>query len=174
MSNEILELCISSEDIELKVDELATKIRSDYASKNLLVIGVLKGSVIFVSDLIRKIDLPLELSFIAISSYGKGTVSTGDVRLRFDIDLSCIDKDVLIVEDIVDTGYTLQFLKTHLKNKGSRSVKVCSLLDKPSKRVVDVDVDYIGFEVDDRFLVGYGLDYDNRYRNLPSIHAVKI
>jgi len=174
MKDDQLELLISANLIADKVLELATMINKDYEGRDLLVIGVLKGAVIFMSDLVRKIDIPLQMSFIAVSSYNSNTVSTHDIRLRFDVDISCLNKDILIVEDIADTGHTLNFLHKHFDNKGASTVKICTLLDKPSRREVDVKVDYIGFEIPNKFVVGYGLDYDNMYRNLDSVYALKI
>ena len=147
--------------------------RSDYKDKDLVVIGILKGAVIFMSELIKNIELPLIIDFMAVSSYGKSSISTGEVRIIKDLDFSVEGKDLLIVEDIIDTGLTLNYLTDILKKRGASSVKICTLLDKPERRSVEVNVDYLGFEIPDEFVVGYGLDYAEQYRNLPYVGALK-
>lgn len=160
---------ITEEQIAQRVAELGKQIRHDYAHKNILLVGVLKGAAVFLSDLLRAIDSPVDYDFVAISSYGNGTKSSGVVRILKDLDESPIDRHVLIVEDIVDSGLTLQFLLENMKMHRTASVKVCALLDKVPRRVVDVPIDYKGFEVSDVFVVGYGMDYAGLYRNLPYI-----
>jgi hypoxanthine phosphoribosyltransferase len=160
---------ISEEDLERKVAELAATIDRDYAgSDRLIVVGVLKGSVFFMVDLLKKLTIPLAIDFFQTQSYGANT-SPGEVRIRKDIDLPIRGKDVLLIEDIVDTGYTLRTILDLLRFRGARSVKLCALLDKVAAREVDVRIDYKGFEIEPLFVVGYGLDFDERYRNLPYI-----
>lgn len=165
---------ISEQDISSKVNELAQKINEDFAGKELLVVGVLKGSFIFMADLVRKLDKPIvETAFITVSSYkGSSSKSSGSVQLVCDIDKPLKDKYVLLVEDIVDTGYTINYLTKMLKVREPKFVGVCSLLDKPSRRIVDFTPDYVGFSIPDKFAVGYGLDYDGIYRNLPDIRMM--
>jgi len=165
-----LKLVISKEDINNRVSEIGEQITREYQDRQLAVIGILKGAFIFMADLVRKIDLPLEVDFIRLQSYGSGTESAGQVRITKDVELPLKDKHVVIVEDIVDTGYTLKYLKQVLSLHQTASVKICCLIDKKERRKVDVDVDYVGFEVEKGFLVGYGLDYDEQYRQLPGIY----
>ena len=151
------------------MSELAAEVQRDYAdSDSLVCVGILKGSVFFMVDLLKQVDLPLSMDFFQTSSYGSGTVP-GEVRIRKDLDLSIRDKDVLLIEDIVDTGFTLRTIMGLLRFRGARSVKLCAMLDKVSARQAEVNIDYRGFEIDDVFVVGYGLDYDEKYRNLPFI-----
>jgi len=165
----IPEVLISQTDLEHRIDELAREIRHDYtASPHLVVLGVLKGSVFFMIDLLKQIDLALAVDFFQTSSYRDST-TPGELRIRKDIDLPIRGADVLIVEDIVDTGYTLRTVLDLMRFRGARSVKLCALLDKSSRREVEVRIDYRGFEIDDVFVVGYGLDYADLYRNLPYI-----
>lgn len=172
---EILERILLDEDqIKRRIKELGQDITRDYKGKNLMMIGVLKGAVIFFSDLIRAIDLPLTTDFIAVSSYGSSTKSSGIVRILKDLDESVENKDVLIVEDIIDTGLTLHYLIDNIATRNPNSVKVCCFLDKPDRRLTQVDVDYVGFTIPDEFVVGYGLDYDERYRNLPHISVLRL
>ena len=172
---ENVEVLLGEEELRARISELGRQITRDYEGKSLLVVGILKGSVVFLADLIRSIDLPLDYDFVAISSYGADTRSSGVVRLLKDLDASIEGQHVLIVEDIVDTGWTLRlsYLAENMKARGAASVKVCALLDKPSRRQVDVGIDYCGFVIDDVFVVGYGLDYNGRYRNLPYVGVVK-
>ncbi len=165
----IEEVLFGNETILQRVKQLGEKISADYKGKELVVVGVLTGSVPFVSDLIRNIDIPMELDFVAVSSYGAATKSSGIVEIRKDLGHSVVNKHVLIIEDIIDTGLTLDYLHKSLKGRNPASVKTCVLLDKPSRREVNVTVDYSGFEIEDRFVVGYGLDYAGHYRNLPYI-----
>ena len=164
---------ISQKEIEAKVVELAKKIEKDYENQELLVVGVLKGAFVFVSDLVRNINLNLSLDFMAVSSYGMSTQSSGVVKINKDIDMDITGKNVIIVEDIIDTGLTLKYIKEYLSGKNAKSVRICALLDKPSRRKCDVDVDYIGFEIEDLFIVGYGIDCKEKYRNLPYIAYVQ-
>lgn len=172
---ESIEVLLTEEQIQARVRELGEQITRDYAHKPLLVVGILKGSAVFLADLVRCIDLPLDYDFVAISSYGADTRSSGVVRLLKDLDASIEGRHVLIVEDIVDTGWTLRlsYLAENMKARKAASVKVCALLDKPSRRQVDVGIDYCGFVIDDVFVVGYGLDYNERYRNLRYLGIVK-
>ena len=170
-----VDVLLSEEQLCDRIRELGQQISRDYEGKPLLVVGVLKGSAIFLADLIRSIDLPLDYDFVAISSYGADTRSTGVVRLLKDLDTSIEGRHVLIVEDIVDTGWTLRlsYIAENIRARGAASVKVCALLDKPCRRQVDIEIDYRGFEIDDVFVVGYGLDFNGRYRNLPYVGVVR-
>ncbi|MCF2625411.1 hypoxanthine phosphoribosyltransferase [Fusobacterium perfoetens] len=165
----IVEVLISREKVEERISELAAMIEKDYAGKNLVCVGLLKGSVMFMSDLIKSINLDLRIDFMKVSSYGSGTNSTGVVKILKDVDLDLTGKDVLIVEDIIDTGLTIVNVKDFLSKKNPNSVKVCTLLDKPSRRLVEVKGEYVGFEIPDEFVVGYGLDLDEKYRNIPFV-----
>lgn len=165
---------LDEEQIKKRIKELGRDITEDYKNKDLLMIGVLKGAIVFFSDLIRAIDLPLTVDFIAVSSYGSSTKSSGIVRILKDLDEPVDGKDVLIVEDIIDTGLTLHYLVDNIITRNPNSVKICCLLDKPDRRLTEVDVDYIGFAIPDEFVVGYGLDYNERYRNLPNISVLKL
>ncbi len=169
MAYESLEVMITAEQIKEKIRELAEEISIDYKEKNPLLIGVLKGAVVFLSDLIREIDMPLEVDFMAVSSYGADTASSGIVRIQKDLDQSIKGKDVLIVEDIVDTGLTLSYLFQNLNSRQPNSINVVALLDKPDRRKVKFEADYCGFKIPDRFVIGYGLDFNENYRNLKDI-----
>ena len=173
MLQDIREVLISKEAIEAKTKELAERISRDYKGKDLLVVGVLKGSVIFASELIKNINIPCEIDFMAVSSYGSSSETTGVVRILKDLDSEISGKHILIVEDIVDSGVTLSYLLNYLKTRNASSVEIASLLTKPSRRKVDIDCKYVGFETPDEFLVGYGLDYAEKYRNLPFIGILK-
>jgi len=164
-----MKILIDEQKLKERIIELGSKITCDYKDKELLVIGILKGAVLFMADLVKLIDLPLSIDFMAVSSYGKSTRSSGVVRINKDLDEEIEGKDVLIVEDIVDTGLTLKFLAENILSRKPRSLKICCLLDKPSRRQISVNVDYIGFEIPDEFVIGYGLDYAQKYRNLPFI-----
>ena len=157
----------------IKIKELSLRISNDYKGKDLLIVGVLKGSVIFASELIKNITIPCEIDFMAVSSYGTSSETTGVVRILKDLDHEISGKDIIIVEDIVDSGVTLNYLLRYLLSRNANSVEIVSLLTKPSRRKVDVECKYIGFEVPDEFLVGYGLDYAEKYRNLPFIGILK-
>ena len=158
--------------IDNKVEEIARQLERDYQGKELIMVGILKGSFVFFADLVRKIHLDFWLDFMIVSSYGDGTTS-GNIRFIKGLDKDIAGKHLVIVEDIIDSGRTLSFLKKKLQEQGAASVAVCTLLDKPSRRVVDLPVDYKGFEIPDEFVVGYGLDYAERYRNLPDIGVLK-
>jgi hypoxanthine phosphoribosyltransferase len=166
------EILVGAEDLSRRVKELADQISSDYADKDLLLIGVLKGAVFFVSDLMRHLDIPVEVDFMAVASYGSATRSSGVVRILKDLDAAIDGRDVLIVEDIVDSGLTLQYLLRNLAGRNPRSLEVCALLIKPERRKVDLHTRYVGFEIPDRFAIGYGLDHAERYRNLPYVAAL--
>ena len=165
---------MSAEDLSRRVAELGSEISRDYAGRPLLLVGVLKGAVFFLSDLMRYIDVPVEVDFMAVASYGSATDSSGVVRILKDLDVAIEDRDVLIVEDIVDSGLTLQYLLRNLGSRNPRSLEVCALLTKPERRKVDLPVRYVGFEIANRFAIGYGLDHAERYRNLPFVAALAI
>lgn len=173
MNKDIKKILIEEKELQAKVAELGAKITGDYKDKDLLIVCVLKGAVVFVSDLIRKIDLPLDIDFMAISSYGANTKSSGVVRILKDLNMSIEGKHVLIVEDIIDSGLTLAYLMENLKSRGPASVEICTILDKIERRTIDLDIKYTGFQVPDEFVVGYGLDYAEKYRNLPYIAVLK-
>ena len=169
-----MRIMISSEEIQTKVKELGEKINAHYAQsdKELVLIGLLRGSVIFMADLCRSIEKPHELDFMTVSSYGGGTVSTRDVKILKDLDGEIHGKDVLVVEDIIDSGNTLSKVVEMLKTRNPNSIELCTLVSKPSRREIDLDVKFLGFEVEDRFIVGYGLDFDQKYRHLPFIGEI--
>jgi hypoxanthine phosphoribosyltransferase len=164
---------VTAEDLQRRVAELGRQITEDYAGRPLLLVGVLKGAVFFLSDLMRYIELPVEVDFMAVASYGSATDSSGVVRILKDLDAAIEDRDVLIVEDIVDSGLTLQYLLRNLGSRNPRSLEVCALLTKPERRKVDLPTRYVGFEIPDRFVVGYGLDYAERHRNLPFVAVLE-
>ncbi len=171
--NEIDEVLFTREDIAKRATELGAEITRDYEGKDLIVVGILKGAGVFMSDLIREINSPIRIDFMSVSSYGNSTVSSGIVRITNDLHQDIQGCSVLIVEDIIDTGNTLHYLREYLKNRGAEDVKICALLDKPSRRQVEVPVEYVGFEVEDKFIIGYGIDYAEKYRNLPFIGTLK-
>ena len=175
MEYQISTILLSEEELALRVREIGEKIGRDYAGKELVVIGILKGAIIFLSDLVRAVpsDVNITLDFMAVSSYGDSTKTSGIVRIVKDLDGSIKDKDVLLVEDIVDTGLTLSYLVKMMQERQPKSVRVCALLDKEERRKVHVDVDYRGFSIPDEFVVGYGLDYGGRWRHLPAIYTVE-
>ena len=166
------EVLVTSEELQRRVAELGEEISRDYAGRSLLLVGVLKGAVFFLSDLMRFIDIPVEVDFMAVASYGSATDSSGVVRILKDLDAAIEDRDVLIVEDIVDSGLTLQYLLRNLGSRNPGTLEVCALLTKPERRKVDLPTRYVGFEIADRFVVGYGLDYGERHRNLPFVAAL--
>lgn len=168
----IIEKMISEEDLQVRVREVAKEIEKDYKGKDLICVGLLKGSIMFMADLLKNVEMDLVMDFMKVSSYHGGTDSTGVVKILKDVDADLTGKDVLIIEDIIDTGLTLESVKKFLMTKQPNSLKVCSLLDKPSRRKVEMVGEYIGFEIPDEFVVGYGLDYDELYRNLPYIGKV--
>ena len=167
------EILFTPAEISDMVSELGRKITDDFSGKEFVVIGLLKGSVMFMADLLREIKLPCEIDFMAVSSYGKGTETLGRVNILKDISNSVLGKDVLIIEDIVDSGVTLNFIIKHRKNKGAKKVSVCTLLNKTARRKKQVDVQYIGVDVQDEFVAGYGMDYAENYRNVPFIGILK-
>ena len=173
MMPDVREVLISSEEIQERVREIGKRITDEYRGERLLLIGVLRGAVVVMGDLMRRIDLPCEIDFMDISSYGSGTSSSGVVRILKDLEEDITGRHVLIVEDIVDTGLTLSYLRRSLLARKPASLEICALLTKPSRRRVELEVKYLGFEVPDEFVVGYGLDYDGAYRNLPDICVLK-
>ena len=173
MKEDVLRVLLSEDEIREKVRELGGKITADYKNSNLMVVTVLKGAVVFLADLMRQIDVPAEIDFMVVSSYGSGVKSSGVVKIVKDLDVPLAGKDILIVEDILDSGLTLSYIKELLESRGPRSIRIATLLDKPSRRKVDLQADYIGFSVPDEFVIGYGLDYDEKYRNLPYIGILK-
>ena len=168
-----LKILINRHDIAEAVNRLACEIEWDYQGKQPLLIGVLKGSLVFMADLIRQLDLPLELDFVRLSSYGAGRESSGRVRVVQGVKTPVKGRDVLVIEDIVDTGITISFLLGYLEKKRPASLKLCTLTDKPSRRRVKVPIDYLGFNVPNKFIVGYGLDFDEKFRNLPQIYTLE-
>ncbi len=174
MTDEKFEVILSAKQIDNKVKELAAEISKDYEGKKPLLIAILKGAVIFLSDLIRYIEVPVEIDFMAVSSYGADTASSGVVRILKDLDQSIKDKDVLIVEDIVDTGLTLNYIIENLSSRQPRSLKVVTLLDKPDRRKVEFKPDYCGFIIPDYFVIGYGLDFDEHYRHLTDLCIIDV
>lgn len=173
LDNDIKEVLVTKDELQKINERLGAQITKDFEGKNLLVVGILKGSLYFMADLTRYIDLPLKLDFLAVSSYGSGTTSTGSVKIVKDIDIDLTGYDVLLVEDILDSGRTLHYVSKMLSAKGANSISIVTLLDKPDRRVVDLTPDYVGCDVPDEFVVGYGLDYDQQYRNIPYIGALK-
>jgi hypoxanthine phosphoribosyltransferase len=171
--DQIGDILVPAEDLERRVRELAAEVSKDYAGKDLVLIGVLKGAVFFLSDLMRHLDVDCEVDFMAVASYGSATHSSGVVRILKDLDAVIENRDVLIVEDIVDSGLTLQYLMRNLGARNPRSLEVCALLTKPERRKVDLPTRYVGFEIPNRFAIGYGLDHNERYRNLPYVAALK-
>ncbi|MEA3423132.1 MAG: hypoxanthine phosphoribosyltransferase [Bacillota bacterium] len=173
MERDIKDILLTEEDIRDKVNELGEKITKDHQGEELILIGVLKGANVFMSDLMRKINKPIEIDFISVSSYGHSTESSGVVRILKDLDSEIEGKNVIIVEDIIDSGLTLKYLIQNFKTRNPKSVKICTLLDKPERRKVDIKIDYKGFVIPDEFIVGYGIDYAEGYRNLPYVATLK-
>lgn len=170
MDNNIIgKILYTEEEILQRAKEIATQISEDYADEELILIGTLKGAILWMSDIMKNLSIDTKIDFMVASSYGSGMTSSGVVKVKKDIETDIYGKSVLIIEDIVDTGTTLKYIKEHLADRKPKSVKICTLLDKPTGRKVDIEADYIGFKVDDLFIVGYGLDYDQKYRNLPYI-----
>ena len=172
-SNPNLEVLLSEEQIRARIKELGAQLTRDYAGRNPLLIGVLKGACLFLSDLLRTIDTRVSIEFMAISSYGSSTRTSGEVRIMKDLDVPIEGRDIIVVEDIVDTGLTLSYLLANLESRGAASVRLAALLDKYDRREKDVKIDYLGFKIPDEFVVGYGLDFAERYRNLPFIGVLK-
>lgn len=170
---EVIRELISEEEVDARIRELGEQISKDYAGESVHLVCILKGACIFMCDLAKRIRVPLSMDFMTVSSYGSGTQSSGIVRIKKDLDDPIKGLNVLIVEDIVDSGRTLHYLTEVFKERGCKSVRTCTLLDKPERRVVDLDVDYVGFMIPNQFVVGYGMDYDQRYRDLPFIGVVE-
>ena len=173
MINDVEKVLLSEEQLSQKIAELGEEISKDYQGKEIVAICVLKGAILFMADLAMAVKVPMALDFMAVSSYGNGTSTSGTVRILKDLDNSIEGKHVLVVEDIIDSGVTLKYLLKNLKSRKPASIKLCTLLNKPERRRVEVDIDYCGFTVPDYFLVGYGLDYAEKYRNLPFIGILK-
>lgn len=173
MNNDVMKVLLTGEEIEKRVREIAAEITRDYRGESVLMVGILRGAVVFFSELVKRVDLDLRFDFMVVSSYGSGTDSSGEIRIIKDLSQPIEGMNVIIVEDIIDTGYTLKNLKKLLTTRNPKSLKICSLLDKPSRRKVELEGDYIGFKVPDEFVVGYGLDYNEKYRNLPDICVLK-
>lgn len=173
MENDILKVLITQQELADKVAELGRRISEDYKDKNLTLVSVLKGSVVFMADLMRAITIPCFIDFMSVSSYGSGIKTSGAVKIIKDLDIDLSNRDLLIVEDILDSGMTLSYITKMLEQRGTRSIKICTLLDKPARRATDLKADYAGFCVPDEFVVGYGLDYDEVYRNLPYVGVLK-
>lgn len=173
MMQAIEKVLISEETLQEKVAELAKQISEDYAGKDLLLVSVLKGGFVFAADLFRSLSIPASVDFMAVSSYGASSKSSGVVKILKDLDRPVEGKDVLIVEDILDSGVTLNYLKDLLLHRGVKSLKICTILNKPDRRKADIAADYVGFDIPDEFVVGYGLDYDEKYRNLPFVGILK-
>ena len=169
VSDDLTEILISEEQIQNRIAELARAIEADYAGTDVLLVGVLKGAVMVMADLARELKIPVTMDWMAVSSYGSGTQSSGVVRILKDLDTDLSGRTVLIVEDIIDSGLTLSWLLSNLNSRGPASVEICTLLRKPEAARVDIDVKYVGFEIPNRFVVGYGLDYDEKYRNLRGV-----
>lgn len=173
MKEDILKVLLSEEELAAKVAEIGAQISRDYVGKRLVMVSVLKGSVVFMADLMRAVTVPAEIDFMCVSSYGSGVKTSGVVKIIKDLDNDLAGMDLLLVEDILDSGMTLEYIKKLLLGRNPNSVKICTLLDKPERRKADIVADYKGFEVPDEFVVGYGLDYAEKYRNLPYIGVLK-
>jgi hypoxanthine phosphoribosyltransferase len=173
MHNDIEQILYPEEQLKQRVRELAAQIREDLGSGDVLTVGVLRGAIMFYADLVREMDIPLNMNFMAVSSYGASSKSSGAVRIQYDLEEDIAGRNVLIVEDIVDSGLTLQYLTKTLRSRNPKMIKTCCLFDKPSRRTVEFQADYVGFEVPDVFIVGYGLDYAEKYRNLKYIGVLK-
>lgn len=173
MKNDVEQILFSEEIIGEKVAELGAIISKDYENEDLIVIGILKGSNIFMSDLIRKITLPISIDFMVVSSYGNSSETSGVVKILKDLEYNIEGKNIMIVEDIIDTGLTLSYLKDTLLRRNPKSLRICTLLDKPSRRKAKLPIDYKGFEIPDEFIIGYGIDYAEKYRNLPYVASLK-
>lgn len=173
IGDDLQEILVTAEQLDQRLSEMAAQIDADYQGKEILIVGVLRGAVMVMADLSRKLHTPLEMDWMAVSSYGSGTKSSGVVRILKDLDHDVNGRDVLIVEDIIDSGLTLAWLKTNLESRGAKSVKIATALRKPEALKVDVKVSYVGFDIPDEFVVGYGLDYAEKYRNLPFVGTLK-
>ncbi len=173
LHDDVASILLDADTIQRRVSELGEQISRDYQGQDLLLLCILKGGVVFLTDLMRCISVPHAIEFMAVSSYGAATESSGVVRIVMDMNTPIQDRDLLIVEDIVDTGYTLAYIKNMLQTRGPRSIRVCALLNKPERRRVDVTLDYVGFDIPNEFVIGYGLDYGERYRNLRYVGVLK-
>ena len=172
--SENIRVLLPEEDLASRINELGEQISKDYAGESVFLVCILKGAAFFACELAKRITVPVTIDFMATSSYGSGTVSSGEVKIKKDLDLEVAGQNVIIVEDIIDSGNTLNYLSKVFKERNAKSVRLCTLLDKPDRREVDVPVDYTGFTIPDKFVVGYGLDYDQKYRNLPYIGVVEL
>jgi hypoxanthine phosphoribosyltransferase len=170
---DVEEILLNADEIAGRVAELGAQLAADYAGRTPVLISVLKGSIVFLADLIRAMDVPVNVDLMEVSSYGSATESSGQVRILKDLSSSIEGRDVVVVEDIIDTGLTLNYLLRYLGERNPASVRVCCLLDKPARRLAEIEIDYRGFSIPDRFVIGYGLDYDERYRNLPYIGVLR-
>jgi hypoxanthine phosphoribosyltransferase len=170
---DVEEVLLSSEQVQARVAELGAQLATDYAGHDPVLVSVLKGSIIFLADLVRAMPIPLSIDLMEVSSYGASTESSGQVRILKDLSTSIAGREVVVVEDIIDTGLTLNYLLRYLHDKGPASIKICCLLDKPARRLAEIEIDYRGFTIADRFVIGYGLDYGERYRNLPYIGVLR-
>ncbi|MBO4331059.1 MAG: hypoxanthine phosphoribosyltransferase [Oscillospiraceae bacterium] len=170
-----LEVLISEEELKKHTARIAAQISRDYKGREVLFVGILKGAFVFMADLVRRVELPgCRLGFMMVSSYGSGTVSSGNITIKKDLEMDVEGKHVIIVEDIVDTGFTLNYLKKYIANRNAASVKICTMLDKPDRRQVQLEPDYVGVKIPDAFVVGYGLDYDEAFRELPDVCVLKL
>jgi hypoxanthine phosphoribosyltransferase len=173
MHDDVEEILISHEEIQARVGELGRQLAADYDGRFPVLVSVLKGSIVFLADLVRSMPVPLSIDLMELSSYGASTESSGQVRILKDLSGPIEGRDVIVVEDIIDTGLTLNYLLKYLHDRGPATVRICCLLDKPARRLAEIDIDYRGFTIADRFVIGYGLDYDERYRNLPYIGVLR-
>ncbi len=173
MDPDVEEILLSSEQVQARVAELGAQLADEYAGREPVLVSVLKGSIIFLADLVRAMPIPLSIDLMEVSSYGASTESSGQVRILKDLSTSIAGREVLVVEDIIDTGLTLNYLLRYLHDKGPASIRICCLLDKPARRLAEIEIDYRGFTIPDRFVIGYGLDYGERYRNLPYIGVLR-
>jgi hypoxanthine phosphoribosyltransferase len=171
--DDVEEVLLTGDRIQARVAELGTQLAADYAGRDPVLVSVLKGSIVFLGDLVRRMEIPLSIDLMEVSSYGASTESSGQVRILKDLSMTIEGRDVIVVEDIIDTGLTLNYLLRYLHDKGPASIRICCLLDKPARRLADITIDYRGFTIPDRFVIGYGLDYDERYRNLPYIGVLR-
>jgi hypoxanthine phosphoribosyltransferase len=171
--DDVEEVLLTDERIQARVAELGAQLATDYAGRDPVLVSVLKGSIVFLADLVRQMEIPLSIDLMEVSSYGASTESSGQVRILKDLSMAIDGRDVIVVEDIIDTGLTLNYLLRYLHDKGPASLRICCLLDKPARRLADITIDYRGFTIPDRFVIGYGLDYDERYRNLPYIGVLR-
>jgi hypoxanthine phosphoribosyltransferase len=170
---DVEEVLLGSEQVQARVAELGAQLAADYAGRDPVLVSVLKGSIIFLADLVRAMPIPLSIDLMEVSSYGASTESSGQVRILKDLSTSIAGREVIVVEDIIDTGLTLNYLLRYLHDKGPASIRICCLLDKPARRLAEIEIDYRGFTIPDRFVIGYGLDYGERYRNLPYIGVLR-